>query len=359
MKPDRPSWLEVLGMAVRLGLTAFGGPAAHVAMLREEVVRRRGWLSDADFLDYLGTTNLIPGPNSTEMVMHAGMRRAGWRGLLAGGIGFILPAASLTLFFAWLYQTYGSRPELSGVLYGVKPVVIAVVVQAVWGLARTALKTPLLWFAAGLALLGYILGLNELILLFGIAGLTFVATRPSRRSPAILEPVTLGAVFWLFLKIGATLYGSGYVLLAFIQNEFVGRGWLGQDQLLTAVAVGQITPGPVFSSATFAGYLMAGVPGAALATVGIFAPAFVFVYLTHPLLQRLRALPWTARLLDAINAAALGLMAAVAVQLARDALIDPVTIIIALVSSGLLVRFRFNTTWLLLGAGVIGWLVRG
>jgi chromate transporter len=241
----------------------------------------------------------------------------------------------------------------------VKPVVIAVVVQAIWGLMRPALKTPLLWGAAALAVLGYSLGVNELVLLFGIAALAFFAARGWRGGTGALEPVTLGAVFWLFLKIGATLYGSGYELLAFLQNEFVTRGWLTQEQLLAAVAVGQVTPGPVFSSATFAGFVMAGVPGAILATVGIFAPAFAFVAVTHPWLERLRALPWTARLLDAVNAAALGLMGAVAAQLARDAVVDGWTLALALASSVALVRFRVNTTWLLLAGAVIGWVTRG
>jgi chromate transporter len=354
--PDR-RWLEVLGLALRLGLTAFGGPAAHIALLREEVVRRRAWLSDQTFLDYLGICNLIPGPNSTELLMHVSMSRAGWRGLIAGGLGFILPAASITLFFAWLYQTFGSRPELSGVLYGIKPVVIAVVVQAVWSLARPALKTPLLWLAALLAIAGYWFGINELALLFGVAALTFIATRA--RTITTLEPISLGMIFLLFLKIGATLYGSGYVLLAFLKNQFVTRGWLTESQLLTAVAIGQVTPGPVFSSATFAGYLMGGVPGALLATLGIFAPAFILVYITHPLLERLRALPWTARLLDAVNAAALGLMAAIAVELGRAALVDVVTLIIAVVSSIVLVRFKVNATWLLLAGALIGLIARG
>jgi chromate transporter len=350
--------LEVLALALKLGFTAFGGPAAHIAMLRDETVRRRAWLTDARFLDYLGITNLIPGPNSTEMVMHVSLSRAGWRGLILGGLGFILPASSITLLFAWLYRMYGTSPEFGGVLYGLKPVVIAIVVQAIWGLARPALKTPLLWGAALLAAAGYVAGINELVLLFGIAALTFAVSR-GRLNTSTLEPIMLGAVLWSFLKIGATLYGSGYVLLAFLQNEFVTRGWLTREELLTAVAIGQVTPGPVFSSATFAGFLMAGVPGAVLATIGIFAPAFAFVAITHPWLERLRAIPWTARLLDALNAAALGLMVAVAAQLARDAITDALTVALALGSSAVLVRFKVNSTWLLLIGAVMGLASRG
>ncbi len=356
--PAKSRTLEVLRLALRLGFTAFGGPAAHIALLREEVVTRKAWLTDQRFLDYLGICNLIPGPNSTELVMHVAMQRAGWRGLIAGGLGFILPAASITLFFAWLYQTYGSSPSFTGVLYGVQPVVIAVVVQAIYGLAKPALKTPLLGAAALAAIIGYALGINELVLLFGIAGLAFLASRVSPRV-TLLEPVSLVGLLLLFLKIGATLYGSGYVLLAFLKNEFVLRGWLTESQLLAAVAVGQVTPGPVFSSATFVGYLIAGVPGAVLATIGIFAPAFAFVYLTHPLLSSLRAQTWTTRLLDAVNAAALGLMVAVALQLVRAALIDAPTIAIALVSSVALVRFKVNATWLLIAGGLIGFALRG
>jgi chromate transporter len=358
MPPDRRAWLEVLTLAVRLGFTAFGGPAAHIALLRREAVERKRWVSDQQFLDYLGICNLIPGPNSTELVMHVSMHRAGWRGLLAGGAGFIVPAALVTLFFAWLYQTSGSSPALQGVLYGIKPVIIALVVQAVAGLARPALKSPMLVVAALLAVAGYLLGVNELALLVGIAALTFAVTHAPRATSA-LEPFTLGALFWLFLKIGATLYGSGYVLLAYLNTEFVARGWLTEAQLLAAVAVGQFTPGPVFSSATFVGYVLGGVPGAGLATLGIFAPAFVFVYLTHPWLERLRTLPWTARLLDAVNAAALGLMGAVAWQLARGAVVDALTGVLFVVSSLLLVRFKWNATWLLVAGGLIGFAVRG
>jgi chromate transporter len=360
MPPDRARLLEVLRLAVRLGFTAFGGPAAHIALLRQEVVDRKGWLEDARFLDYLGICNLIPGPNSTELVMHVSMHRAGRAGLFAGGLGFILPAALITLGFAWAYQTYGSSPSFAGFLYGVKPVVIAVVAQAVYNLARPALKTPALILAALLAIAGYAVGINELVLLVAIAGATFLLTRPPRATPAAaLEPLGLGLLFWLFLKIGATLYGSGYVLLAYLNTEFVARGWLTDAQLLTAVAVGQFTPGPVFSSATFVGYIIAGVPGAILATVGIFAPAFLFVYLTHPWLSSLRALPWTARLLDAVNAAALGLMAAVGVQLGLSAIVDVLSAAILVVSSVLLVRLKTNATWLLLVAGVIGFIARG
>jgi chromate transporter len=350
--------LEVVKLMFWLGLTAFGGPAAHIALLREAVVKRRGWVTEARFLDYLGLVNLIPGPNSTEMVMHVSLERAGWRGLLLGGAAFIVPAASLTLLFAVLFERFGSSPIGTGVLIGVYPVVIAVVAQAIWGLASAALKHSSLIMAAALACVGYVLGLNELLILIVIAGAHFALTRGASKLRA-LEPITLTAILLLFLKIGATLYGSGYVLLAYLKNEFVLRGWLTEAQLLAAVAIGQVTPGPVFSSATFVGYLMAGIPGAILATIGIFAPAFFFVWITHPLLERLRQLEWTSKLLDAVNAAALGLMLGVTITLARDALRDVPTVLIALVSSVLLVRFKVNSTWLVLGGAMLGLVFYG
>jgi chromate transporter len=348
---------EVVFLMLRLGLTAFGGPAAHIAMLREEVVVRRKWLSEQRFLDYLGIVYLIPGPNSTELIMHVSLEKAGWRGLWLGGAAFIVPAALLTLVFAVLYKDFGTTPIGLGILRGIKPVVIAVVGQAIWGLLRPALKTSSLSVVALCAAAGYLLGLNELLLLVGLVLAHFLFTRA--QGLRMLEPISLSAVFWLFLKIGATLYGSGYVLLAYLKNEFVLRGWLTEQQLLAAVAVGQLTPGPVFSSATFVGYQMAGLGGALLATLGIFLPAFLLVWVTHPLLERLRALPWTARLLDAVGAAALGLMAGVAVLLARDAFSSLQAVVLCGLAVLGLVRYKLNSTWLiLLGAvlGALGWV---
>ena len=334
LQPD--GLAEVTRVALKLGVTAFGGPAAHIAMLREETVVRRQWLTDTYFLDLVGATNLIPGPNSTEMVIHVGYLRAGWRGLFVAGTLFILPAATIVLALAWAYVEYGATPTGESLLYGIKPVVIAVVAQALWGLGRTALTGPLL-LAIGMAATGlYIFGFNELVILFGSALLVLIARTVQRMSPrqlgialaapvgglplAVLPgpllqaaiPVSLMTLFLTFLKIGAVLYGSGYVLLAFLRNDFVERlGWLTDQQLLDAVAIGQVTPGPVFTTATFVGYLVAGVPGAVLATVGIFLPAFFFVALLHPLVPRLRRHPWTAAMLDGVNVAAVGLMAAV------------------------------------------------
>lgn len=378
---------EVARMALKLGFTAFGGPAAHIAMLREETVVRRRWLSDQYFLDLVGATNLIPGPNSTEMVMHTGHLRAGWRGLIVAGSLFILPAALIVLAFAWLYVRYGTTPEVEWLFYGIKPVIIAVIAQALWGLFRTAVKGPLLAAVGVGALVFYLLGVNELAVLFGGALLVLVTEAVSRRgqrpsaagllpflglplpaipalvTPAVASSVSLVTLFLLFLKIGAVLYGSGYVLLAFLRNDFVVRyGWLTDQQLLDAVAVGQFTPGPVFTTATFVGYVVAGFPGAILATLGIFLPSFLFVALLHPLVPRLRRAKWTAALLDGVNVAALGLMAAVTWQLGRDAIVDWFTAGLALAAAAVLIRFKVNSAWLVLAGGLTGlavWLLRG
>jgi chromate transporter len=369
---------EVALLMFRLGWTAFGGPAAHIAMLRDEIVNRRKWMAEQEFLDLLGATNLIPGPNSTEMVIHSSYRRAGWRGLLAGGTLFILPAVLLVLGFAWLYVEYGTTTEGGWLLYGIKPVIIAVVVQAIWGLGRTAIKGTFL-AAIGLTVLAlYVAGVNEILLLFGAAALVMVFHNRKRLRPGGTRVLSL-APWWLlslppllavadakvpysdsrmfltFVKIGAVLYGSGYVLLAFLRNDFVDRlGWLTEEQLLDAVAVGQFTPGPVFTTATFVGYLGGGLSGALLATIGIFLPAFVFVGLSIPLMPHLRRSPWTAAALDGVNAAAIGLMAAVAWELGRAAIVDIMTVLLAAAAAILLIRYKVNSAWLVLGGGIIG-----
>lgn len=370
---SRVALREVAALFLRLGCTAFGGPAAHIALMRQEVVTRRRWLADREFLDLLGATNLIPGPNSTEMAIHLGYARAGWPGLLAAGALFILPATLIVLALAWLYVRFGTTPEATWLLYGIKPVIIAVVVQALWGLGRAAITGPLP-AAVGAAVIALSLrGGNEIVLLFG-GGLALWLVRHARAIgrrgaglPAVLlVPLTpmVGAsatganlltLFLTFLKIGSVLYGSGYVLLAFLRSDFVHRlGWLTDAQLLDAVAVGQVTPGPVSTTATFIGYLVAGLPGAVLATVGIFLPSFAFVALTHPLVPRLRASALLRDLLDGVNVAALGLMAAVTWQLGRDAVVDPLTAALALLAGVALLRFRANSTWLIATGAAIG-----
>ncbi len=375
---------SVIRLAFRLGCTAFGGPAAHIAMLRDEAVGRRRWLSEQYFLDLIGLTNLVPGPNSTEMVMHVGHERAGWRGLIGAGTAFILPAAVITLAFSWAYVEYGTTATGEWILRGIKPVVLAVIVQAIWNLGRTAIKGP--WFATVGALIValYLLGVNEVALLFGGAALAaggqwLVTTWRARGSgssagsllllglpgplPAsftVADPAvsySLTRLFLAFLKIGAVLYGSGYVLLAFLQNEFVDDlGWLTEQQLLDAVAMGQVTPGPVFTTATFVGYIVGGFPGAIVATLGIFIPAFCFVGLLRPVLPRLHSIPWVRPLLDGVNVAAIGLMVAVSALLASDAVVDVLTAILAIVASVLLVRFRVNSAVLIVTGALIGGL---
>lgn len=369
---------ELAVLFLKLGTIAFGGPAAHIAMMEEEVVRRRGWLSREDFLDLLGATNLIPGPNSTELAIHIGHRRAGWAGLLVAGACFILPAALIVIGIAWAYVTFGQLPEADGLLYGIKPVIIAVVLQALWRLSRTAVKTKPLMGLAVLAAVANFLGVNELLVLFASGILVActrirLAPRPGRGLPLLSIapalpllaavgssaglglPFSLGTLFLFFLKVGSVLFGSGYVLLAFLRADLIERWqWLTEPQLLDAIAVGQFTPGPVFTTATFIGYVLAGLPGAALATIGIFLPAFVFVAISGPIVPRLRKSPVAGAVLDGINVASLALMAVVTVQLGRVALTDWITVLLALISGFLLFRFRINSAWLVLGGALVG-----
>jgi chromate transporter len=367
---------------LKLGTIGFGGPAAHIAMMEDEVVRRRRWLTHDEFLDLLGATNLIPGPNSTEMAIHIGHRRAGWKGLVVAGISFILPAVLIVMAFAWAYVRYGSIPEVKGVLYGVKPVIIAIVLQALWSLGRAAIKTKLLAVIATAAVILTFLGLHELLVLLG-GGLLVVAVRSILRTikgqQSLLSPISaspliaflqstttsaatasfsLGLLFLFFLKVGAVLYGSGYVLLAFIRADLVERWhWLTETQLLDAIAVGQVTPGPVFTTATFVGYVLGGTKGAAVATVGIFLPAFIFVAASGPLVPRIRRSPIAGAFLDGVNAAALALMVFVTYQLGRAAIMDFTTIALAVISGAILFSFRLNSARLVLGGGIAGWFL--
>ncbi|HYQ80731.1 MAG TPA: chromate efflux transporter [Anaeromyxobacteraceae bacterium] len=369
--PSRTAALrEVIGLFLRLGTTAFGGPAVHVALLQDEAVRRRRWISREGFLDLLGATNLIPGPNSTEMAIHLGRLRAGFPGLVAAGAAFIAPAALITAALAWLYQRYGSLPRAAGFLAGVKPAMVAVVAQALWALGRVAIKDRLLAAVAVAALAASLLGAGEIPIL-AVAGAMVMAARryaggaaaamlplalPAAAAPAAV-PFSLSTLFLVFLKTGSVLFGSGYVLLAFLRADLVERlGWLTQSQLLDAVAVGQVTPGPVLSTATFIGYVLGGAPGAVLATVGIFLPAFAFVALSGPLVPRLRASPAAAAFLDGVNAASLALMAAVTLELARSALTGLFPVAVAAASALVLFRWRVNSAWLVVGGGAAGLL---
>ena len=379
---------EVALLFLKLGCIAFGGPAAHIALMRQEVVVRRKWLSEQAFLDLLGASTLIPGPTSTELAIYLGYARAGRLGLVLAGALFILPAMLLVLAFAWAYVRYGATPQATALLYGIKPVIIAVIVEAIYALLRPAVKNWRLGLVVIAALSLYLLGQNPLIPLFGLSLLVMLVENRDRLPPGgraagvgragLIVPVlpaapggadvlahavgpivtgaagfSLAALFLTFLKIGATLYGSGYVLLAFLRDDFVRRlGWLTDRQVLDAVAVGQFTPGPVFTTATFIGYLAGGWPGAIAATVGIFLPAFVFVAAVYPVVPRLRTSPWTGAFLDGANAAALGLMAAVAWQLGAASIVDPFTAALALVAAVLLIRVRVNSAWLVLGGAI-------
>jgi chromate transporter len=385
---SRTSVPEIAGLFLRLGTVAFGGPAAHIAMMEDEVVRRRGWMTREQFLDYLGATNLIPGPNSTEMAIHIGHLRGGWPGLVVAGASFIIPAAVLVTVAAWAYVRYGSLPQVLGLLYGIKPVVIAIIMQALWGLGRSALKDATLVLVGLLSIVAITVGVHELLVL-GLAAAAVVLLRSWQRpaggrpasvamaaciaaggggsmvsgvaaGSAAAAPFALWSLFLTFAKIGAVLFGSGYVLLAFLRADLVERlGWINEPQLLDAVAIGQVTPGPVFTTATFIGYLLGGATGAAVATLGIFLPAFVFVAISGPLVPRLRRSVLASAALDGVNVASLALMAVVSWQLGRAALIDPLTVAMAALSLLALARYRTGSAWLILAGALIGWIGRG
>ena len=373
---------------LKLGTIGFGGPAAHIALMEDEVVRRRRWLTEAEFIDYVGAMNLIPGPNSTELAIAIGRDRAGWPGLIVAGIAFIAPAAVIVSLIAWAYVEYGRLPAAVALLTGVKPVIIAIVAHALWRLARTAVKNAWLLALAVGAVGAIAAGANELVVLLG-AGLLAAAFVP-RRSPAsaddtnekpgpegspgtggrtrhtvvmpalgaaALFPVgaTLWQLFAIFLKIGSVLFGSGYVLLAFLRADFVERlGWLTEQQLLDAVVVGQVTPGPVFTTATFIGYVLAGIPGAIVATAGIFLPAFLLVAASGPLVPGIRRSPVAGAALDGVNVASVALMLVVTWQLGRSVFVDLVSILTAVIALVVIATRRVSPTWVVLAAALIG-----
>ncbi len=377
--------LEVARLFLKLGLTAFGGPAAHIAMMHNEVVIRRKWMSEQAFLDLFGAANLIPGPTSTEMAIYLGIQRAGWAGLALAGLCFILPAMLIVLGLAWIYVSYGSTPPVIGVVYGIKPVVLAIIIQALWNLSRKAVNDWLAALAGLVVVTLYVLGANVLVLLLA-TGLVVMLARNYRRlkelngasfflpflslaAPAIAVPFSLPLLFLTFFKVGAVLYGSGYVLLAFLRSDFVVHlGWLTDQQLIDAIAIGQATPGPLSTTATFIGYIVGGVPGAVLATLAIFLPSFIFVALSSQLIPYIRRSTWVSSLLDGVTIASLGLMAGVTLQLGLGTLtttgalistgpffgLDPLAIVLMLAGLVLLFRFKLNSTWLIAGGAVVG-----
>lgn len=374
----KTSLKEISLFFLKLGTIAFGGPAAHIAMMEDEVVHKKKWLTQDKFIDLLGASNLIPGPSSTELAIYIGYTQAGWRGLLLAGFCFILPAVLIVSVIARFYVLYGNLPEISGILYGIKPIVIIIIIKALWNLGKTALKSRLLITFAIFATILNFLGLNPLAVLFGVGILMALKQivsnnhiKNNSKMFAIL-PVNMIAsslpnvvntnssnlylLFLIFLKIGAVLYGSGYVLLAFLQTDLVEHlGWLTQQQLLDAVAVGQFTPGPVFSTATFIGYILNGWKGATVATVGIFLPSFLFVAATSPFIPKLRKSAIFSAFLDGVNASAVSLMLVVTLKLIGGAFIDPLTIILGLIALGLLFFTSINSAWLILLGGVVGY----
>ena len=397
MTNSAPSRLgELAKLFFKLGVIGFGGPVAHIAMIEDEVVKRRQWLTREHFLDLLGATNLIPGPNSTEMAIHIGYIYAGWLGLIVSGVCFVLPAVLITGGFAWVYVAYGTLPQVAPLLYGIKPTVLAIIINALWGLAKKAVKTrQLLVIALAVALITLLFKLNEVIALLvgGLLGMVWLHSgdkndKPGDKANFLIASLTTGATLkastvvaasvatastatnvslwqlgWFFLKVGSVLFGGGYLLVAFLQGGLVQEyGWLTQQQLLDAIAIGQFTPGPVLSTATFIGYIIAGIPGAIIATIGIFLPSFVFVAALNPLIPRLRASSWSRAFLDAVNVSAVALMVVTTLQLGAATLtlpqapfVDFLGLAIAIVSAILAIHFRINAAWLVFGSALIGW----
>ena len=376
--PSRSSLGEIIRSFFKLGLIAFGGPAAHIAMMDDEFVTRRKWVSREHFLDLIGATNLIPGPNSTETTMHLGYERRGLPGLLAAGISFIVPAAFLTGVLAWLYVLYGDVPDVEPFLFGIKPAVIAIILGAVWKLGKKAVKDARFAFLGIAVCIAVLLGVNEIpaLLAGGIIGMLWLrggalysfagvaaggllTTLPVQAAAsASASSVPLWKLGLFFLKIGAILYGSGYVLVAFLEGGLVeDLGWITREQLLDAIAIGQFTPGPVLTTSTFIGYIVGGVPGAIVATIAIFLPSFFFVWALNPLIPKLRQSPWASAFLDAINVSAVALMVAVTIELGIDVLINWQAWGIALLSALLVLRFKVNAAWIVMGSAFVGWLL--
>lgn len=365
---------EIAKLFLKLGIIGFGGPAVHIAMMQDEVVVKKKWLTEQHFLDLIGATNLIPGPNSTEMAIHIGHEKAGWKGLIVAGICFIFPAVIITGFFAWLYKEYGQIPEIKPFLYGIKPAIIAIILSAIFPLAKKSLKTIQLGIIGGIILLLSLLNYNEIILMFGagiIALLIYYLKQNTNKSINTFLPLTLLQVsntniisatnlnlFLIFLKIGAILYGSGYVLFAFLDAELVETGLLSRTQLIDAIAVGQFTPGPVFSSVTFIGYQINGLPGAIISTIAIFLPSFIFVALLNPLVKKMRNSKMFSTFLDAVNVASIAIIISICLEMGKETIIDWRTILIAFLSIIITFNYRkINSAFVVLGGSIIGYIL--
>lgn len=363
---------DIAKLFLKLGIIGFGGPAAHIAMMQSEVVVKRKWLTEQHFLDLIGATNLIPGPNSTEMTMHIGHEKGGWKGLVVAGLCFILPAVFITGIFAWLYKNYGQLPEVAPFVYGIKPAIIAIIIGAVYPLTKKSLKTIPLAIIGIMVLVGSLLNFYEIYLMFG-AGLfaLFLASIKNKNTLNSIFPlaffkitnvtflsITNVNLFWVFLKIGAILYGSGYVLFAFLDTELVSTGILSRQQLIDAIAVGQFTPGPVFSSVTFIGYQINGFSGAIVATIGIFLPSFVFVALLNPMVKRMRNSTLFSAFLDAVNVASIAIILSVCIAMGKETITDWRTIVIAILSIALLFKYKkINSAFVVIGGSLLGYLL--
>lgn len=374
-KANKNNLQEVAGLFLKLGIIGFGGPAAHISMMQEEVVRKKRWFTEQHFLDLVGATNLIPGPNSTEMAIHIGHEKAGWKGLIVAGLCFIFPAVCITGVFAWLYKEFGQLPEVKPFIYGIQPAIIAIILGAVFPLAKKSLKSVELVLIGIIALVLCLLGINEIYVLFGAGFLgLFLSVIKDKKNgsvhrsilpflslktatPFIVTSIN-GKLFFIFLKIGAILYGSGYVLFAFLDSELVATGMLSRQELTDAIAVGQFTPGPVFSAVTFLGYQINGFSGAVVSTIGIFLPSFVFVALLNPLVKRMRNSILFSSFLDAVNVASVAIIVAICFDLGRDAVSDWRTILIGIISIGITFGFkRINSVFVVLGGSIFGYLL--
>lgn len=365
---------DIARLFLKLGIIGFGGPAAHIAMMQKEVVEKRKWLTEQHFLDLIGATNLIPGPNSTEMAIHIGHEKGGWRGLLVAGLCFILPAVFITGVFAWLYKEYGKLPEIATFIYGIKPAIIAIILFAILPLAKKSFKTTELRIIGILVLIASLFNFYEIYLMFGAGFLAlflsyvrnsestsinsfFPLTFLSISQVAILS-ATNAKLFWIFLKIGAILYGSGYVLFAFLDTELVATGLLSRQELIDAIAVGQFTPGPVFSSVTFIGYQMNGFYGALVATVGIFLPSFAFVVLLNQLVKKMRNSKLFSSFLDAVNVASVAIIISVCITMGSETITDWRTIVISIASISILYKFKkINSAFIVIGGSLLGYLL--
>ena len=365
---------DIAKLFLKLGIIGFGGPAAHIAMMQDEVVVKRKWLTEQHFLDLIGATHLIPGPNSTEMAIHIGHEKGGWKGLIIAGLCFILPAVFITGVFARLYKEYGQIPEVQPFIYGIKPAIIAIILSAVYPLAKRSLKSIELGIIGLVVLIGSLFNFYEIYLMFGAGFLALILAyfRNNKLKNihsflpfTFLEIVNAGflsatnsKLFWIFLKIGAILYGSGYVLFAFIDTELVSTGIITRQQLIDAIAVGQFTPGPVFSSVTFIGYQINDLSGAVISTIAIFLPSFVFVAFLNPLVKKMRSSVLFSAFLDAVNIASVAIIISVCFAMGKDSITDWRTIFIAVLSIALTFRYRkINSAFIVLGGSIVGYLL--